>query len=69
MKTADVWPRIICVCGGLLLLYFVAYGTVTGQAFGRFGKLQRIRQPFGYWLVLVSQAAAAILLFFAAKLL
>jgi hypothetical protein len=59
-------PRIICICVGLLLLYFAGYGTVTGQAFGRFGKLDRINQPVGYWMVLVSQIAAGIFLFFVA---
>jgi hypothetical protein len=65
----DAWPRIICMSVGLLLVYFVAYGTLTGRAFGRFGNLERTSQPFGYWLVLVSQTAAAVLLFFAAVLL
>ncbi|MBB5058124.1 hypothetical protein HDF16_002830 [Granulicella aggregans] len=69
METAGMWPRIICTCFGMLLLYFVAHGTITGRAFGKFGELDRIRQPFGYWLVLVSQAAAGILLFVAAILL
>jgi amino acid permease len=59
-------PRIICVCFGLLLLYFAVSGAITGQAFGKFGKLDRISQPIGYWVVLISQVAAGVLLFFVA---
>jgi len=61
-----VVPRLFCVCGTLLLLYFAISGAITGEAFGKFGKLHRTHQPIGYWVVLISQFGAAGLLFYAA---
>lgn len=58
--------RIICILFGLLFLYFASHGAVTGEAFGKFGKLYRNSQPIGYWVVLISQVAAGFILFFAA---
>jgi hypothetical protein len=50
----------------MLLLFFAVNGITTGEAFGKFGKVDRFSQPFGFWVVVVPQAAFAILLFFLA---
>jgi len=63
---STVGPRFFCTCGGLLLLYFAISGAMTGKAFGKFGKLYRAHQPIGYWVLLISQFAAAGLLLYAA---
>ena len=48
------------------MLYFAISGAMTGKAFGKFGKLYRAHQPIGYWVLLISQFAAAGLLLYAA---
>jgi hypothetical protein len=61
MDSREMDARAICVLGGLAMLAVAVSGAITGRAFGKYGRVDRIRQPIGYWVVLVSQFAAAAL--------
>jgi hypothetical protein len=49
---------------GLLVLSYVIYGIVTGRAVGKGCSVERSKNPFFYWLVLILEFAFAAVFFY-----
>jgi hypothetical protein len=48
---------------GLGVLFLALYGTATGKAVGKGGRVDRAKNPFEYWFVIALQYGLAVFLF------